>query len=262
MRVPHVLIRKSVFLSSCTPIRDWARMDLFYSWRGNHNDPSPNWNGAPSCVLSFPPAHPLQNLQRGAAPTILSKRLRPKMGVVLCARGMLWIRTYYDGNTDPPACHRWLLILIRAYAALFLALLIATLSSISPGHSTSFITVRVLNAKNGRPLKGAMIGLVDPKREKPNQNPIITSAKTDADGVVNFRIPEGVTDIVIFYGDDLVDRCTPPSPFSVDEIVRSGVIGANNCPHGKFQYQGMRKPGELIIFGRPLSWWETMKRSE
>ena len=172
---------------------------------------------------------------------------------------------YYDGNTDPPACHRWLLILIRTYAALFLALLIATLSSISPGQSTSFITVitvHVLSAKNGKPLRGVIINLIDPKRLKPNQNPIITAAKTDAEGVVNFRIPEGVAEIVMVYGDVLVDRCTPSSPFSVDEIVKSGVIGANNCPHGKFQYQGMRKPGELIIFGRPLSWWETMKRSE
>jgi hypothetical protein len=59
--------------------------------------------------------------------------------------------------------------------------------------------------------------------------------------------------------------CEPHAPgyswlammeFSARQIVQQGIVTANTC--GKFT--ASPEPGELIIFVRPLSWWEKMKQ--
>lgn len=44
--------------------------------------------------------------------------------------------------------------------------------------------------------------------------------------------------------------------FSTKEILQSGVVTANTCGKAK----ASPKPGELVIFVRPLTWWEKLKQ--
>lgn len=80
----------------------------------------------------------------------------------------------------------------------------------------------------------------------------------------------GVTNPVVKYGDAISIRagyvlCQPHTPdyswlvmtdFSTKEILQHGIVGANTC--GKATASS--KPRELIIFVRPLTWWEKLKQ--
>jgi|SRR5215469_11782184 len=44
--------------------------------------------------------------------------------------------------------------------------------------------------------------------------------------------------------------------YRIEKIVKSGVAAGNRC--GKFRVEA--KPGELVFFVRPLTWWERMRR--
>jgi hypothetical protein len=51
----------------------------------------------------------------------------------------------------------------------------------------------------------------------------------------------------------------PDSPwlsFSVEKVLRSGDVSANYC--GKIE--ASPKPGQIIVFVRPLHWWEAFRR--
>jgi hypothetical protein len=44
--------------------------------------------------------------------------------------------------------------------------------------------------------------------------------------------------------------------YRIESIVKSGVVAGNKC--GGFRIEA--KPGELVFFVRPLTWWERMRR--
>ena len=142
---------------------------------------------------------------------------------------------------------------------LFAAALAAALLSTCFGQANSTIIVRVLNAKNRKPLKGTIVYLLDPNKltrageRYRGQNPAVASGVTDAHGVAVLNLsqpaPEG---IVPHYGDILdVDQCMPIMTISIAEILKTGVVGPNKCARDHFRYTGVPKPGELVLFGKP-----------
>jgi len=106
---------------------------------------------------------------------------------------------------------------------------------------------------------------------------------TDQNGIARLRLTEndseidvhnqqgtGVINPVVKYSDSLSVNvpyvsCQPNKPdyswlliqsFSTPEVLRSGVVTANACGKAKASPQ----PGELIIFVRPLTFWEKLKQ--
>lgn len=143
------------------------------------------------------------------------------------------------------------------------ALLAAALSAVSLAQKGPSITVRVLNSENGKPLKGVLL-LVDAPSNEPRspQYRLLADARTNANGVAIVHLRKPIPEIFISYGDADVGRCTPWSAFITEEILKTGVVGANTCSDGKFQYTVAPKPGKLVLFGKKWSWWERMKHSE
>ena len=177
------------------------------------------------------------------------------------------------GRENDMSFGRWQLLGIprgdatRFARLIFVAALGAALASTCFGQASALITVRILNAENGKPLKGAIVGLLDPNKmlkpgERMHQNPAVASAKTDTDGRAVLKLSGAVPEsVVVQYADiNRVYQCMPYIVFSTAEILKTGVVAPTNCAGSDFRYAGSANPGEMVLFGKPVSWWERMKR--
>lgn len=109
---------------------------------------------------------------------------------------------------------------------------------------------------------------------------------TDKDGVARLRLTRnnseisirqwkgcgllGVIDPVVKYSESFRVNagyvlCRSPKPdyswlsiqtFSTRDVLQSGMVTANVCGHAK----ASPEPGELVVFVRPLTFWEKMKQ--
>lgn len=141
------------------------------------------------------------------------------------------------------------------------------------------IRIKVLNARNGHRVRDDCIsvwvgsppynGMAAPTHRDGvavvhlTRDPNTVSAPTR--GVCNGL---GAVDPLLEYGDTIritsnyYMPCQPHPPdspwlsFSVEKVLRSGDVSANYC--GKIE--ASPKPGELILFVRPLHWWEAFRR--
>ena len=114
------------------------------------------------------------------------------------------------------------------------------------------ITVRVLNAKSGRPIKGQSIWVYcgHPARSTPLER------NTNEDGVAAFVLPKKTIEELFIHDASDVHRCSHAS-FSLAAILSKGVIADNICdPKHKLIESTRARPGEVVIFVKPVSRWE------
>jgi hypothetical protein len=144
------------------------------------------------------------------------------------------------------------------------------------------IRIKVLDGRNGRPItnecvnvwvgKSTVASLLVPT----NKDGIALLHLTDKDtetGVQNHGSAcgsLGIIDPVVKYADTIginsgyyvsCQAHPPDSPrlsFSVKKVLQFGDSSANVC--GKIE--ASPKPGELVFFVRPRTWWERMKRRD
>lgn len=166
--------------------------------------------------------------------------------------------------------------------ALFLGSLLV-LSAGSWGMSVRAQTIRVklVNGKNGHPMENTCVNVWVGTKQK-----WAMAIPTDKDGVARLRITEndsevdtgdmwkpcgtfGVRNPVVKFADHIRINagyvlCLPDRPhyswlatvtFSTRKIVQSGIVTANTC--GKAKASPI--PGEIVLFVRPLNFWEKMK---
>lgn len=141
------------------------------------------------------------------------------------------------------------------------------------------IRIRVLDGRNGHPTSLCLD--IRPNPPEDSGPFIIRSGK---DGVASLHVGEGpVTRLdrhackntppvanagpakMIAIYPEVPTDCRPPSElrkwprndefYSVEEILKQGIATSNTC--GK--YRAEPKPGELILFVRPLRWWEHLE---
>jgi len=121
------------------------------------------------------------------------------------------------------------------------------------------ITFRVLDGRNGHPVKNATVDvwLGTAARGVPLQ------IKTNADGTAQLRMKADYKSFVT--AGEWVGDCrggNSPGKSYIDasvyrfaDVVEHGTATQNTC--GKATAQP--KPGEFILFVRPLHWWEKMR---
>jgi hypothetical protein len=143
------------------------------------------------------------------------------------------------------------------------------------------VEIKLVNGRNGSPIAGTCVNVWVGSEQKDAM-----AIPTDENGVARLRLTDddseidihngwkgcgdfGMTDPVVKYNDSLRINVSYVScqarksyyswlaimPFSTNEVVRHGVVTANTC--GKTT--ASPKPGEVIIFVRPLNWWERLK---
>ena len=154
----------------------------------------------------------------------------------------------------------------------------------SPGGLTlnaQTIRVKLLNGKNGHPLAGKCVNVwVGSGRKEAMALP------TNQDGVASLELTQndaqidtqhewkacgllGVIHPIVKYSDQIEINtsyvsCEPHTPdfswlatraFPTKGIVQSGIVTTNTCGTAK----ASQEPGEIVLFVRPLSFWEKMK---
>ncbi len=148
------------------------------------------------------------------------------------------------------------------------------------------IQVRIVNGRNGHPVADQCMYVWVGDRFNPSSGPPLET-QTDKNGIISLRLTHedgktnnesqrlacglaGSINPIAKYGDTISIRtgyvlCQPRTPdyswlasadFSTEQVVQHGVATANTC--GK----ATASPGpmELIIFVRPLTWWEKLKQ--
>ncbi len=148
------------------------------------------------------------------------------------------------------------------------------------------IAIKVVNGHNGRPIADKCMYVWVGNRSDPGSKPLLET-QTDANGVISLRLTHedvttngggqrlacgltGLINPVAKLGDTISIHsgyalCQPGTRdytwlaranFSTDEVLRHGFVSENTC--GKAS--ASPKPGEIVLFVRPLTWWERLKQ--
>lgn len=147
------------------------------------------------------------------------------------------------------------------------------------------IQLKIVNGRNG-PVADRCMDVWVGDRSNPSSGPLLET-QTDKNGIIGLRLTHddgktndesrrlacgltGTINPISKYGDTISIRagyalCQPRTPdyswlaradFSTEEVLQHGVATANTC--GKAT--ASPKPGEVILFVRPLTWWEKLKQ--
>jgi hypothetical protein len=162
----------------------------------------------------------------------------------------------------------------------FLMLLVFTSSGILVCAQT--VTIKLVNGRNGHPMSNSHVNVwVGTKRKEAMVIP------TDKDGIARLRLTDSddevdlhmrekcigdnvVIDPIVKYDENFQVNvgfviCYPnvrdyswlaTTNISTKQLLQQGIVWPNTC--GKAI--ASPKPGELVIFVRPLSWWEKLKQ--
>jgi hypothetical protein len=144
------------------------------------------------------------------------------------------------------------------------------------------VQVKVADGRNGKPVIGACVNVwVGSERKDAmaiptNESGIARLRLTGKEDDVNISRKWkgcglfGVIDPVVRYQDSIKVNvgyvlCQPHksdhswltiSEFSTDRIVQDGIVTANSCGSAA----ALPTPGEIVIFVRPLNWWEKLSQ--
>lgn len=132
------------------------------------------------------------------------------------------------------------------------------------------ITVRLINGKTGRPFL-TTAGKVEiwsydsmPSPSNRSMNKVAPDFQIleRPDGTATFQLPHPVPPVICANPDvpfhSLV-ICSDQVCFRAERVYRSGVIPANKCdPKGKLKSDFIPKPGEIILFVRRYTFWDTL----
>ena len=142
-----------------------------------------------------------------------------------------------------------------------LLLLVATLTLVpaaSAQTKVETVHIRVLNGHSGKPVKRADTStLVFPL--SPYTTPIERQA--DTQGNLSLLVPiEGQLTLTVIKHPSCrrlskADRAKGPAKVSLQDIFATGFVEANGCN----QRSIAPSPGELIVYVRPLHWWESLR---
>jgi len=162
--------------------------------------------------------------------------------------------------------------------AVLCVLLIA--ASLGEGAHAQSIRIKLINGRNGHPMAGTHVNVWVGKERKwamaipTDKDGVASLVLTEKEGEVNVPRGDGdgphvVISPVVKFDDDLGINapyvlCEPGTPdyswlairhISTKQVVAQGIVTPNAC--GKAT--ASQAPGEVIIFVRPLSWWEKLK---
>ena len=132
---------------------------------------------------------------------------------------------------------------------------------------TNTLTVRVINARNVKPLRNAIVYLnFDKDYPRVDANaPAPVKAKTGVDGSAVFTLTPPIPD-KMFFAVPAGDRLCSEFGYSTQLALEYGVVGTTRyCDttgklDGKLRDAFSAKPGQVVLFVKPYTLWELFKR--
>jgi len=147
------------------------------------------------------------------------------------------------------------------------------------------ISIKLVDGRNGRPMADKCINVWVGDKSAPKSRPLLET-QTDKNGVADLHLAgqdaevsnqsqqlacglQGIIHPAVKYGDTITIGsdymlCQARLPdgswqalegFSTKDALRSGIATENTCGKAK----GSPTPGEIVLFVRPLRWWEKLK---
>lgn len=119
------------------------------------------------------------------------------------------------------------------------------------------IQIQVLNGRKGKPVRRAK-AFTTVLPVQPYATPI--ASDTGRLGTFSLLVQTGTqvhTTVSKYTPCSFVakaDRKKPPAAYAVDDILSHGVVAENHCS----TRTAKATPGELILFVRPLHWWQRL----
>jgi hypothetical protein len=168
-------------------------------------------------------------------------------------------------------------VFVRCLAMLFGLLIVASSGTALRAQT---VEIKLLDGRNGRPMADTCIGVFVSTFDR------MLGIQTDKNGITSLRLTENDAEVdtrnrpngcgdwsvinpIVKYSEVITINagyvlCQPHTPdhswlatkeFSTKDVIQSGVVTANTC--GKAT--ASPTPGEIILFVRPLTWWEKFK---
>ena len=140
-------------------------------------------------------------------------------------------------------------------AGLFAPAILFLVTILSTCACAQTIRVRLLNAKNGKPIAKRYVW-IEWKGGFES-----TGLMTDSSGIASVSIPTGASEFSVMGGGtekepyrtayavcgDLV-----ANTFLVPAVIKTGVVPGNRCGHASVP----SRPGEIVLWGEPRAWWQ------
>jgi len=120
------------------------------------------------------------------------------------------------------------------------------------------ITLRIVNAKTGKPIEKVSASMV--KWTKEGQVEVLSQGSTNRDGLIVFHLAEPLPERIGFdFSPNELKYCSDLA-FSAVEIVNAGVLAQNKCGTGDSKSPFRRKAGEITLFANKVSLRERIRR--
>ena len=119
------------------------------------------------------------------------------------------------------------------------------------------IAIKVLNGRNGRPMPNANVNVWRTKDQIQ-----ATPLQTDQNGALSLHVEDRDADLRMQVGYASCQLSKPKyswlfvATIPTREALERGIVTANLCGKATAQPQ----PGEVIVFVRPLTWWEQLNQ--
>ncbi len=134
------------------------------------------------------------------------------------------------------------------------------LLTLGPSCLAQVVTIRVVNANDGRPLQKQPVSVML-SYSKGEKSPASLSFETDVNGEVHFDLPrpapERLSAQVLLTSEHW--RCGCGVVVPTETLVQEGVNGP--LPGSQSEHSAARikaVPGEILFVARPLSFWERL----
>jgi hypothetical protein len=146
---------------------------------------------------------------------------------------------------------------LKTYAIPTLAAMFVCLVSTLVLFAAASITVRLLDAKTGKPLAKTAVTLAVTENGK-----IIfqSHSNTNSNGLAVLSLPEPIPErISLSYGTPDLGICSDIA-FPASDILTTGLVSKNRCYAGELPHPVSARPGEIVLFGSPVSLRERILR--
>ena len=146
------------------------------------------------------------------------------------------------------------------YVSTFLGLGLLTNAPLA--FSQTFITLRVIDAESGKPLKGISVGILvpdgDESRGANKEGASLVVVEIDKEGRGKFRVPEPPPQYVELTSSGALHGCSDRK-LSIEDATHAGLVATYHydpmrpswCP--ELKTQASAKPGEIVILDKPMT---------
>ena len=141
--------------------------------------------------------------------------------------------------------------------ALILGLSSASLFTVESSENENRLTVRLLDARHGKPLARISVGILVWQQGRTVD---LGDAVTNANGVAIFHLPDVIPERIGISHSPIELRWCSDEAFATAEILKIGKVAEHKCHQGKFKTTPTAAAGELVVFARRVTRWERVWR--